>query len=295
MTLRSPHQPTLGQPAEHERPVTGPTPPRVAPLPPLIGPDDPPPVSVLNAQGRAPVVLVCDHASPAVPKALGRLGLGEEQFARHIAYDIGAAEVTRRLAERFAAPAVLSGYSRLVIDVNRALEDPTAVPVVSDDVVIPGNRALDAEEMRRRVDAFFTPYQDAVAAAIAAKRARGQVPALVSIHSFTPEMRGVARPWHVGVLWDRDPRIPVPLIERLRADGRWVVGDNEPYSGRNTLGGTVEAHATPAGLPNVLIEVRQDLIATAEGAALWARVLGDALLPILADPDLYRIELYPRE
>ncbi|HYH18799.1 MAG TPA: N-formylglutamate amidohydrolase [Azospirillum sp.] len=264
-------------------------------MPPLIGPDDPPPVSVLNAQGRAPVVLVCDHASSAVPRALDRLGLEEEQFARHIAYDIGAVEVTRRLSERFSAPAVLSGYSRLVIDLNRALEDPTAVPVVSDDVVIPGNRALDAEETRRRVDAFFTPYHDAVAAVIAAKRAQGQVPALLSIHSFTPEMRGVARPWHVGVLWDCDPRIPIPLIERLRADGRWVVGDNEPYSGRNTLGGTVEMHATPAGLPNVLIEVRQDLISTPEGCAQWAQVVGDALVPILADPNLYRIEMHPRE
>jgi predicted N-formylglutamate amidohydrolase len=290
MTLRSPCQP-----AEHERPVSGPTPPRAAPLPPLIGPGDPPPVTILNPEGRAPVVLVCDHASPAVPKALDRLGLGEEQFGRHIAYDIGAAEVTRRLAERFSAPAVLSGYSRLVIDLNRALEDSTAVPVVSDDVVIPGNRALDAEETRRRVDAFFTPYHDAIAAVIADKRAQGQVPALLSIHSFTPVMRGVARPWHVGVLWDRDPRIPIPLIGRLRADGRWVVGDNEPYSGRNTLGGTVETHATPAGLPNVLIEVRQDLIATPEGAAEWAGILDDALVPILADPDLYRVELYPRE
>ncbi|HYD65041.1 N-formylglutamate amidohydrolase [Azospirillum sp.] len=290
MTLRSPCRPS-----EHERPVGGPTPPRAAPLPPLIGPDDPPPVSVLNAQGRAPVVLVCDHASPAVPRSLDRLGLGEEQFARHIAYDIGAAEVTRLLSARFAAPAVLSGYSRLIIDLNRALEDSTAVPVVSDDVVVPGNRALDAEDTRRRVEAFFTPYHDAVAAVIAGKRAQGQVPALLSIHSFTPEMRGVQRPWHVGVLWDHDPRIPIPLIERLRADGRWVVGDNEPYSGRNTLGGTVETHATPAGLPNVLIEVRQDLIATPEGCAQWAQVLGDALVPILADPNLYRIEMHPRE
>ncbi|MBP2311050.1 N-formylglutamate amidohydrolase [Azospirillum soli] len=295
MTPHSPCQPAEHEPAEHRRPVTAPTPPRAAPPPPLLGPDDPPPVTVLNPDSESALLLVCDHATRAIPKALDQLGLTEEQLCRHIAYDIGAAELTKRLAERFGATAVLSGYSRLVIDPNRALDDPTAIPVISDDVIIPGNRALDAAEEQRRVEAIFNPYHAAVAAEVAKRRARGQVPAMVSIHSFTPAMRGVARPWHVGVLWDRDPRIPLPMIERLRADGRWCVGDNEPYSGRNTAGGTVETHATPAGLPNVLIEVRQDLIAIAEGVALWAGVLGDALEPILADPALYQIELYPRE
>ena len=281
-------------PVRRGHPVTGPLPARAAPQP-LIGPGDPPPAEVLNPGGAAPMVLVCDHARRCIPKALGTLGLPEAELRRHIAYDIGAAAVTRHLSARFDAPAVLSGYSRLVIDPNRALDDPTAVPVVSDDVVIPGNRALDAADVRRRVEAFFTPYHAAVAAAVAAKRDSGVVPAFVSIHSFTPEMRGVARPWHVGVLWDHDPRIPVPLIARLRADGRWCVGDNEPYSGRGTLGGTVETHATPAGLPNVLLEIRQDLIATPDGAAEWAAIVGDALEAVLADPGLYRIELHPRE
>ncbi|NYZ11542.1 N-formylglutamate amidohydrolase [Azospirillum sp. RWY-5-1] len=289
MSSRSPCRP-----AEHERPVTAPMPSRSAPPPPLLGPGDPPPVTVLNPEGRSPVLLVCDHASAAVPRSLGRLGLEEAQFRRHIAYDIGAADLTHRLSERFDAMAVLSGYSRLILDPNRDLEDPTAIPVVSDDVVIPANRAIDRAEAQRRIDALFTPYQDAVAAAIARKREAGVVPAVVSVHSFTPVMRGVARPWHIGVLWDRDPRIPVPLIDRLRSDGRWVVGDNEPYSGRTTTGGTVETHATPAGLPNVLLEVRQDLIATAEGVERWAGVIADALEPILAEPTLYRIERFPR-
>ncbi|WP_207459910.1 N-formylglutamate amidohydrolase [Azospirillum sp. SYSU D00513] len=266
-----------------------------APPPPLLGPDDPPPFTVLKPDSDSPVLLLCDHASRAVPKALGDLGLTEAEMCRHIAYDIGVADLTRRLSDRFGATAVLSGYSRLIVDPNRSLDDPTAIPVVSDDTVIPANRSLDAAEVRRRVDAIFRPYHEAVAAQIAAKRARGLVPAVVSIHSFTPVMRGVARPWHVGILWDRDPRIPVPLMERLRADGRWCVGDNEPYTGRTTTGGTIETHATPAGLPNVLIEVRQDLVAVPEGVALWAEVLGDALEPVLADPAIYRIQLYPRE
>lgn len=295
----SPHSPGYSPghsqdgPPEHRQPVTAPAPaPRIAA--PLLGPDDPPPATTLNPDAGGPLLLVCDHASRAIPKALGDLGLPEEQLCRHIAYDIGAAEVTRRLAERFGATAVLSGFSRLVIDPNRALEDPTAIPVVSDDVVIPGNRALDAGEQARRVEALFHPYHAAVAAALSAIRGRGQVPVMVSVHSFTPTMRGVARPWHIGVLWDNDPRLPVPLIEALEADGRWCVGDNQPYSGRGTLGGTVETHATPAGYPNVLLEVRQDLIATPEGADLWAQVIGDALEPLLALPSLATIHHYPR-
>lgn len=284
----------LHVPAVHPRPVRGPIPPRDTAPPPLLGPEDPPPFTLVNPDAAGPVLLVCDHACRTVPKALAGLGLPEEQMQRHIAYDIGAAELTRKLADRFAATAVLSGYSRLVIDPNRSLGDPTAIPAVSDDVVIPGNRALDAAEQEQRVEAIFRPYHAAIAAEIARRRASGLVPAILSIHSFTPVMRGFARPWHVGVLWDHDPRIPVPLMERLRADGRWCVGDNEPYSGRTTSGGTVEDHASPAGLPNVLLEIRQDLIAVPEGVGLWAQVLGDALEPILADPSLYRIEHHPR-
>jgi predicted N-formylglutamate amidohydrolase len=280
-------------PAAHTRPVTAPTPARTG-LSPLLGPGDPPPVTVLNSDMIGPLLLVCDHASRAIPRSLGNLGLPEEQLGRHIAYDIGAAALTRRLAERFAATAVLSGYSRLVIDPNRDLADPTAIPVISDGVVIPGNRGLDAAAQAQRVDTLFRPYQEAVAQEIARVRARGQVPILLSIHSFTPTMRGVPRPWHIGVLWDRDPRLPVPLLNALRADGRWRVGDNEPYSGRDTTGGTVETHATPAGYPNVLLEVRQDLIDDDAGVALWAQVLGDALEPLLSAPDLATIHHYPR-
>ncbi|BAI71244.1 N-formylglutamate amidohydrolase [Azospirillum sp. B510] len=280
-------------PSEHRQPVTAPAPaPRAAT--PLLGPGDPPPATTLNPDAGGPLLLVCDHASRAIPRSLGDLGLPEEQLCRHIAYDIGAAEVTRRLAARFGCTAVLSGFSRLVIDPNRALEDPTAIPVVSDDVVIPGNRALDAEAQTRRVEALFKPYHAAVAAAVAAIRAGGRVPILLSVHSFTPAMRGVARPWHIGVLWDNDPRLPVPLMAALKADGRWCVGDNQPYSGRGTLGGTVETHATPAGYPNALLEVRQDLIATPEGADLWAGVIGDALEPLLSLPSLAVIDHHPR-
>lgn len=244
--------------------------------PPLLGPGDPPVVEICHAQGSAAVLLTCDHASHAVPAALGGLGLDAESLARHIGWDIGAAAVARRLAELLDAPAILAGYSRLVIDCNRDPEDPTSIPAVSDGVAVPGNRDLSPAARAARRRAIFEPYHAAIAAAI------GSGPALVSIHSFTPRMNGLARPWHVGVLWDADPRIPLPLLAALRADPALVVGDNEPYSARRPAGYTVRHHAVARGLPHVAIELRQDLVESAEGAAAWAERLAAALAPILA-------------
>ena len=260
---------------------------------PLLGPADPPPVTVVRGSATAPMLLVCDHAGTAFPAALGTLGVGPQDLGRHIAYDIGAEAVTRHLSDRFDATAVLSGYSRLVIDLNRDLGDPTSIPEISDGTVVPGNRDLTPDAVARRVQALFWPYHRGIAAHLARLR-RGAlegeaVPGVVSIHSFTPVMRGLPRPWHIGVLWDRDPRIAMPLIARLEREPGLLVGDNEPYSGRNTEGHTVDRHAAAAGLPHVLIEIRQDLIATADGQARWAAVLGDALADVLADSDLFGI------
>ena len=259
---------------------------------PLLGAGDPPPVTVLNEEGGAPLMLLCDHASNAVPGRLDRLGLPDEVLERHIAYDIGAAGVTRLLAGRFDAPAILSGFSRLVIDINRAVDDPTSMPVISDGVIVPGNRALPAAEIEAREAELFRPYHDAVAAHLDRRLGRGEVPAIVSIHSFTPAMRGFERPWHIGILWDRDPRMAVPLIEKLREDPRLVVGDNEPYTARNSHGETIDIHAVPRGLPHVLVEIRQDLIATPEGEAEWAERLAGPLAEICAEPALFSIEKF---
>jgi predicted N-formylglutamate amidohydrolase len=261
-------------------------------LPPLLGPDDPPAVEFRHEAGRAPVLLTCDHASRAVPRALHGLGLEPETLARHIGWDIGAAAVTRRLTRLLDAPAVLSGYSRLVIDCNREPEDATSIPEVSDGVVIPGNRDLPATARDERRRALFEPYHAAIHQRIEAALAAGAVPALLSIHSFTPEMNGRARPWHVGVLWDRDPRLPVPLIAALAADPALIVGNNEPYSAREPAGYTVRHHAVRRGLPHVTVELRQDLIASSAGAEGWADRLAAALGPILAMPEIYRIERY---
>ena len=261
-------------------------------LAPLLGPDDPPAVEFRHEGGRAPVLLTCDHASRAVPRSLGGLGLAPELLARHIGWDIGAAEVTRRLAVLLDAPAILSGYSRLVIDCNRDPDDATSISPESDGVRVPGNQDLPAAARAARRAAIFEPYHAAIAARIEAALAAGTVPALLSIHSFTPEMNGRARPWHAGILWDRDPRLPVPLLAALSAEPSLIVGDNEPYSAREPAGYTVRHHAVRRGLPHVAVELRQDLVTTSAGAAEWAERLAGALAPILALPDIYRVERY---
>ncbi|NNG03530.1 MAG: N-formylglutamate amidohydrolase [Inquilinus sp.] len=253
----------------------------------LIGPDDPPAYSRLNAGGRARALLLADHASNAIPAAMNHLGLGEVPLQRHIAYDIGSRWLTERLAERLDAPALLHGYSRLLIDPNRKLDDPTSVCVISDGVVVPGNRDLTPEDEALRAASFYHPYHDAVAAEIERMTDADQVPAIISMHSFTSRLRGAIRPWHIGILWGNDGRMAVPLIDALRRDPALSVGDNQPYSGRDMHGNTIETHAMPRGLPNVLIEVRQDLIETRKEAIAWADRMADPLLEILSHPSLF--------
>ena len=260
--------------------------------PALLSPDDPPPFERLNPEGKGPALLLCDHASRAVPRCLGTLGLDDATLMRHIGWDIGAAEVTRHLSRRFDAPAVLTGYSRLVIACNRAPGEKQSIHEVSDGVRVPGNCNLAPAEAERRRAALFDPYHREVAEASARFRDVGRVPAVLFIHSCTPVMNGKERPWHIGVLHDRDQRIAGPLMTALAARGDVHVGDNQPYTGRGQAGKTMHTHAHDVGLPHVMVEIRQDLIDTHAGAATWARILGDALAPILADPALYRVERF---
>ena len=255
----------------------------------LLAPDEPRPFELFNGAGQAPLLLLCDHATRFIPRALKSLGLDEAALTRHIAWDIGIAEVTRQLARRLDAPALLSHFSRLVVDPNRQLDNPTLMPEISDGTVVPGNRDLDAAAREARIETFFQPYHDAIDAQLDAMQAAGRVPALVSMHSFTPIMHGLQRPWEIGILWNRDPRLPRPLMDRLRAEG-FSVGDNEPYSGADGHGYTQHTHGDSRGLANVLIEVRQDLVDTQQGAALWAERLAAALEAVLHDAALYRVE-----
>lgn len=231
-------------------------------------------------------LIICDHASNAIPAGYGALGLPPETLDRHIAYDIGAAEVTRALADLLGAPAVLSTFSRLLIDPNRGLDDPTLVMRYSDGAIVPGNAYIDSAEVSRRCARFWAPYREKLAATVDAMMATGEPPALISIHSFTDVWRGRARPWKVGLLWDLDDRISGPLIHALRGEPDLrgdSVGDNEPYDGA-LAGDTVDAVATSRGLANALIEIRQDLIAERTGAIAWAERIARHLRPILVDP-----------
>ena len=232
------------------------------------------PVETVVGPLDAGVLIVCDHASNGLPPGYGSLGLPREALERHIAFDIGAAELTRALAARLAAPAVLSTFSRLLIDPNRGADDPTLVMRYSDGAIVPGNARADAAEIARRLERFWSPYRERVDRTVEAMIATGEPPALVSIHSFTPVWRGTPRRWKVGVLWDLDDRISKPLLEALldepdlHLDG---IGDNEPYDGA-LAGDTIDAVATSRGLANALIEIRQDLIARPRRARLGGPV-----------------------
>ncbi|WP_181706581.1 N-formylglutamate amidohydrolase [Chthonobacter rhizosphaerae] len=258
----------------------------------MTGPTSPfDPVEQIAGDLGTGLLLLCDHASNALPPEYGDLGLPAAEFDRHIAYDIGAAAVTRRLAALSGAPALLTRVSRLLIDPNRGEDDPTLVMRLSDGAVVPGNARADAAERRRRLEAFHRPYHQAIAARLDEAAARGIVPAIVSIHSFTPFWKGVPRPWHVTLLWDLDDRVSAPLFTGLASEPGVLVGDNEPYDGA-LKNDTLHQHATRRGLAHTLVEIRQDLIATDEGAAAWGDRLWRHIEPILADPAVRSVRHY---
>jgi predicted N-formylglutamate amidohydrolase len=232
------------------------------------------------------LLLVCDHATNRLPVEYGDLGLGAAQFERHIAYDIGVEGVTRKLAEALDVPAVLSRFSRLLIDPNRGLDDPTLVMRISDGTIVPGNARIDAREIERRIDTYYRPYNDAVSALIDRFGAYGILPALFSIHSFTPAWKGRPRPWHAGVLWDRDKRFVDPLIAALEGEAGLVVGSNEPYSGE-LVGDMMNRHGTQRGRAHALLEIRQDLIADEQGIAEWSERLARLLPDIIVQQNLH--------
>jgi len=245
------------------------------------------PFEILAGAGRK-LLLICDHASNALPAEYGRLGLPEAEFRRHIAYDIGAGAVTRKLAERLGATAILTGYSRLLIDPNRGADDPTLVMKLSDGAVIPGNARIGEVEIAERVRLFHEPYHAAIAAWLDEALDLGEAPAILSVHSFTPDWKKVPRRWHAALLWDKDKRLAAPMIGALEDEG-FIVGDNEPYDGA-LENDTLYRHGTARGLPHALIEIRQDLISDMDGAEEWAERLTRVLKPILKQPDLSRVQ-----
>lgn len=224
-------------------------------------------------------LVLCDHASNRVPPELCDLGLPRSELLRHIAWDIGAADVARRLARHLRAPMIEQCVSRLVIDANRAGDDPTLIPEISDGTPIPGNHGLDATERRRRWLAYHQPYHRRIDRHLNQLAASSLVPLVVSIHSFTPKLgcSSESRPWPIGVLWRHDPGFAHALIRELSRDGT-LVGDNQPYDGHYAMGHTVDFHAIRRGLPNTMIELRQDQLGTPAARARWAARLYSALV-----------------
>jgi predicted N-formylglutamate amidohydrolase len=243
----------------------------------LLSTEDPPPVRVTNAFGASPFLLIGDHAGNRVPSALGSLGLPEREMRRHIAWDIGISGLGERLSAALDATFIAQVYSRLVIDCNREPLAPDAIPELSDGTQIPGNRDLSADERSARVDAIHAPYQDAIAAELARRDAARAAALLVSLHSFTPAMGGIARPWQVGVLHSGgDTGFALATLRRLQARGDLIVGDNEPYA-MDGIDHTVPRHAFRARRLYVEIEIRQDLLATETQQAVWATLLAGLL------------------
>ena len=233
---------------------------------------EPPPCTVLNSDAQLPILLVCDHASRRIPTSLGDMGLDPPARRCHLAVDIGAGSLTRALAASLSVTAVLCEYSRLVVDCNRQILDPSAFLEYGDGIVIPGNRNLRPEQKSLRADAIYWLYHDAVAEEIQRLTSCGTPPAVLAIHSFTPVLNGVARPWHMGILWDTDKRLSDLFLKELGKAG-FLVGDNEPYSGKAPQDFTIDYHAEANGLPHVGIEIRQDLIDDEAGVAEIAELV----------------------
>ena len=236
------------------------------------------PFEIIGADRPGRWLVTCDHATNIVPEWVngGDLGLPPEDMGRHIAYDIGAAGVTRKMADLLDSPAILSRFSRLVCDPNRGEDDPTIMMRLYDGTIIPANKDADDAAVEERLDRLYRPYH----AAYADLAARMTDPVICAIHSFTPRLRGRAhRPWEIGVLYADDDRLALPFMAACRAQG-WVTGDNEPYAG-HLPGDAVDRHALQHGRPNVLIELRQDLIADEDGQALRASRLAAILSDVL--------------
>lgn len=237
---------------------------------------------IINADGAAPLVFICDHASNRVPAAIGDLGIAATEMSRHIAWDIGAAAVTAILCESFDAPAVLAAASRLVIDCNRDWGDPGLIPEVSDGTPIPANRGLSEAARRQRWEAYHQPYHAAIERIVDTRLARGQRPTIVAIHSMTPAMKGVVRPWQIAMCAHTERDLNDRVLADLRRRTDIVVGDNEPYNLDPREDYSVPRHAMQRGLPHLQVEFRQDEIDTAAGQARWAAIFAEAIAAAMA-------------
>jgi predicted N-formylglutamate amidohydrolase len=245
----------------------------------LLAPDEPDPITVLNEDGASAFIIVADHGGNRFPSALGRLGVSPAECERHIAWDIGIAGVCRLLGDALDACVVQQNYSRLVIDCNRPPGSDTSMPVVSELTSVPGNVGLSEQDKATRISEIFQPYHGRIKSELDWRRELSRDAVLIAMHSFTPTFKGEARPWHVGTLYNRDPRFANRVFALLAKEPGLVVGDNQPYSVTDTSDYTIPVHGEQRGLLHVGIEIRQDLIADEAGQRTWANLLGRVLPP----------------
>lgn len=245
----------------------------------LLAADEPLPVSVHNAGGKSPFLLVADHAGNLIPRALGWLGVAETELKRHIAWDIGIAGLGRVLSDALDATLIQQNYSRLVIDCNRPLEAEASIPDISEQTPIPGNAGVDDASKAARAGEIFWPYHERIEAELDRRQQADRPVAVISLHSFTPVYKGARRPWHAGVLYNRDARFAHRLMTLLNAEEGLFVGDNAPYFVSDTSDYTIPVHAERRRLHHVLVEIRQDLIGDEAGQRAWALRLA-RLLPL---------------
>ena len=251
----------------------------------LLAETDPEPVVVTRKDGASPFLLVCDHAGRSFPAALGQLGLPNEELERHIAWDIGARAVARHLSQALDATLVEQVYSRLVIDCNRPLAAEGSIPRISEITAIPGNEVVSEAERAARQGEIFAPYHAAIRGEIARRDEARRRSVVIAVHSFTPVYKGESRPWHVGTLYGRDPRLAAPLGAVLAEEDGLVVGDNEPYAVTDATDWTIPTHGEALKLLYVGIEIRQDLVGEEAGQREWAERLVAALPKALAAAD----------
>lgn len=245
----------------------------------LLSPRDPDAVELVNAQGRSGIVLSCEHAGRAVPEALGDLGVSPTEMERHIAWDIGTEGVSRALSKLLDAPLVLQRYSRLVVDCNRPFEAPDCFPQVSDETAVPGNAGLNEAARRQRFDEIHQPFHDALSRLLDTRVKADRAAILVAVHSFTPRLvGGTERPWHLGVLWNRDHTFSDQFLNAFQARNPGVPSThNQPYVVDDRSDYTIPVHGEARGLPHLLLEIRNDLIADELGQSWWAKLIAETL------------------
>jgi predicted N-formylglutamate amidohydrolase len=249
----------------------------------LIGPDEGPVVDIREGDGL--FVVVCEHASNRLPRALCNLGISEADLQRHIAWDPGAADVADQLAARLGGDLLKQRFSRLVIDCNRSPEMPDAIAEFSEDTTIPGNLGLTPQARAERISGCWAPFHAALEQILDRRLRKQQPTALATVHSFTPVYRGTARPWHIGVISTDDRSLADAVLSFLRRDRNLVIGDNQPYSAKDNVDYTIRRHGRDRGLPHVMIEIRNDLLGTARDIAAWTQLLAETLLDSAAALD----------